>query len=113
MNHWDSMNGWMSGGHGITMLLGWAVIIVGLIAVGYALGRSRKKIQQGLMYVVVALMLVFEGLRFGIIEDLRAFPAALPGDFVIVEKNVGQFAMSASQLPQFTRRQAEAIDGVV
>ena len=61
---------------------------------------------------VIALMLVFEGLRFGIIEDLRAFPASLPADYVIIEKNVGQFAVMASRLPQFSRLEAENVAGV-
>jgi hypothetical protein len=59
----------------------------------------------------VALMLVFEGLRFGIIEDLRAFPAALPADYVIVEKNIGQLLL-ASKLPQLARQEAEGVAGV-
>lgn len=36
-------NGWMSGGHGITMILGWAVIIVALIAVSYKMGRAKRR----------------------------------------------------------------------
>ena len=41
MDHY--MGSWMSGGHGITMILGWAAIIIGLIAVGYAWGRSGRE----------------------------------------------------------------------
>lgn len=38
----DHMNVWMSGGHGFTMLVFWTAIIVGLIAIGYALGKGRR-----------------------------------------------------------------------
>ena len=61
---------------------------------------------------VVALRLFFEGLRFGLIDDLRQFPAALPTDLVAIERDVGQFAMTASKLPQLSRSQAESIEGV-
>ncbi len=62
---------------------------------------------------VVALMLFFEGLRFGLIDDLRQFPAALPADLVAIERDVGQFAMTASKLPQLSRSQAESLGGVL
>lgn len=77
------------------------------------LGEPVRAVASVLVFAaVVALMLVFEGLRFGIIEDLRAFPAQLPADFVIVEKGIGQFAVMASNLPQISRQQVEEVEGV-
>lgn len=77
------------------------------------LGEQVRAVAGVLVFAaVVALMLVFEGLRFGIIEDLRAFPTALPADFVVVEKDIGQFAVMASNLPQISRQQVEAVSGV-
>lgn len=61
---------------------------------------------------VVALCVLFEGVRFGMLADLRDFPAALPADWVAVEKGNAYFAMAPSKLPQLSRSEAEAVPGV-
>jgi putative ABC transport system permease protein len=61
---------------------------------------------------VVALCVLFEGVRFGMFADLHDFPAALPADWVAIEKGNAYFAMAPSKLPQLSRSEAEAVPGV-
>lgn len=62
---------------------------------------------------VVSLLLLFEGFRVGVLRDLEQFPASLPADLVVVQAGVENFAVARSSLRQLTRREVEAIDGVV
>jgi hypothetical protein len=75
--------------------------------------RPARSLLSCLVFgAVTALCLLFEGIRFGIYDDLRRFPASLPADLVAVERGSGYFAMSPSKLPQLSRAQAESVAGV-
>ncbi|MBI1213471.1 MAG: FtsX-like permease family protein [Alphaproteobacteria bacterium] len=58
---------------------------------------------------VIALSLLFEGLRAGILGDLNDFSASLPADLVALERNSDRFALSNSRLAQLSRERAEAV----
>ena len=61
---------------------------------------------------VLALVLLFDGLRAGIHYDLRLFPASLPADLVAIESGNSYFALAPSKLPQLSRLRAEKVGGV-
>lgn len=62
---------------------------------------------------VIALSLLFEGIRAGVLGDLHDFSAALPADLVALEKNSVRFVFANSNLAQLSRRRAEtAIPGL-
>lgn len=62
---------------------------------------------------VLALSMLFDGIRVGIVADLRAFPASLPADLVAIEKGNIYFAIGSSKLPQRARAQAEGVPEVL
>ncbi len=37
------MHGWMGGGHGWFMLLGWLIVIIVLVGLGYVMGRAGRE----------------------------------------------------------------------
>ncbi|MEC9364834.1 MAG: ABC transporter permease, partial [Pseudomonadota bacterium] len=72
----------------------------------------RATLATAVFAAALALCLLFEGLRSGILADLAAFPSSLPADFVAVERGNDYFAIMPSQLPQRGREQVEAVAGV-
>lgn len=62
---------------------------------------------------VLALSMLFDGIRVGILEDLYNFPASLPADLIAVESGNTTFSLSPSKLPQLARSRAESVAGVV
>ncbi len=72
----------------------------------------RAALAAAVFAAALALCLLFEGLRSGILTDLAAFPSTLPADFVAVERGSDYFAIMPSQLPQRGREQVEAVAGV-
>lgn len=72
----------------------------------------RAALAAAVFAAALALCLLFEGLRSGILTDLAAFPSSLPADFVAVEQGSDYFAIMPSQLPQRGREQVEAVAGV-
>lgn len=72
---------------------------------------------QALLSVVVAgfvvsLVIIFQGFRVGIYEDLARFPAGLPADLVILDDGVHNLALARSVLPQGLRERVESRAGV-
>ncbi|MFA5937738.1 MAG: ABC transporter permease [Sinimarinibacterium sp.] len=72
----------------------------------------RAALAAAVFAAALALCLLFEGLRSGILTDVAAYPSSLPADFVAVERGNGYFAVMPSQLPQLGRERLEAVDGV-
>lgn len=72
----------------------------------------RAALAVAVFAAALALCLLFEGLRSGILTDLAAYPSTLPADFVAVEHGNGYFAVMPSQLPQRGRERLEAVPGV-
>lgn len=62
---------------------------------------------------VVSLVIIFQGLRVGIYEDLARFPAGLPADLVVLDDGVRNLALARSVLPQSLRKSVENRQGVV
>jgi putative ABC transport system permease protein len=60
----------------------------------------------------VALVLIFEGFRIGLYEQVRVFPAQLPADLVATQAGVSNVLGARSVLPQSTRADVEAVRGV-
>lgn len=60
----------------------------------------------------VALVLLFEGFRVGLYEQIRSFPAALPADLVAVQAGVSNVLGARSILPRGARAEVEAVPGV-
>lgn len=60
----------------------------------------------------ISLVLVFEGFRVGLYQQLRDFPASLPGDLVVLQAGVNNLAGARSVLPQSVRKEVESVGGV-
>lgn len=60
----------------------------------------------------VVLVLVFEGFSEGFYAQLRAYPASVDADLVVMRAGVKNLAAATSALPQDTRARLEAVDGV-
>ena len=73
---------------------------------------GRTALSAVVSAAVIALCVLFEGMRFGMFADLREFPASLPADWVAIQKDNAYFAMAPSKLPQLARAEAEAVPGV-
>jgi putative ABC transport system permease protein len=69
---------------------------------------GRSLLTAVVFAAVIALSLLFEGIRAGILGDLRDFSASLPADLVALEKNSVRFVASSSSLAQLSRQRAEA-----
>ncbi|VAW16353.1 hypothetical protein MNBD_ALPHA12-1074 [hydrothermal vent metagenome] len=61
---------------------------------------------------VLALAMLFDGIRIGIVSDIREFPASLSSDLVALKKGNSYFAMTPSSLPATALAQARAVTGV-
>jgi ABC-type antimicrobial peptide transport system permease subunit len=73
---------------------------------------KRAVLMIAVYAAVLSLVLLFEGLRVGIHDDLRLFPASLPADLVAIESGNSYFALAPSKLPQLSRLRAESVNGV-
>ena len=69
---------------------------------------SRAVLVTAVFAGVVALNLLFEGIRAGVLGDLHDFSASLPADLVALEKDSVRFVFSDSSLAQLSRQRAEA-----
>lgn len=56
---------------------------------------------------VVGLVMIFQGLRVGIYQDLARLPSSLPADRVVLEKGVRNLSLARSVLPQSARAERE------
>lgn len=73
---------------------------------------GRTALSAAVSAAVIALCVLFEGMRFGMFADLREFPASLPAHWIAIQKDNAYFAMAPSKLPQLARADAEAVPGV-
>lgn len=73
---------------------------------------SRALLSVVVAGFVVSLVIIFQGFRVGIYEDLARFPAGLPADLVILDDGVRNLALARSVLPQGLRERVESRDGV-
>jgi len=61
---------------------------------------------------VLALAMLFDGIRIGIVSDIREFPASLSADLVALKKGNNYFAMTPTSLPQTALSEAQNVPGV-
>ncbi len=61
---------------------------------------------------VLALAMLFDGIRIGIVDDIREFPSSLNADLVALKKGNSYFAMTPSSLPAASQAEASAVPGV-
>jgi len=61
---------------------------------------------------VLALAMLFDGIRIGIVSDIREFPSSLSADLVALKAGNNYFAMTPSSLPGPVMAQARAVPGV-
>lgn len=62
---------------------------------------------------VIALVLVLEGFRQGIYQQIRQIIMSRGADVIVAQAGVSNMVASRSILPQFSRQAVERIDGVV
>lgn len=62
---------------------------------------------------VVAVILIFEGFMEGIVAQSRDAVLERGADLIVTQAGVSNLTLARSVLPQFTRGEIEAIDGVV
>jgi putative ABC transport system permease protein len=76
--------------------------------------REPARLLLGTLTVAaaVALILIFEGFRAGLHEQVSAFPRNLPADLVATQAGVSNVLGSRSVLPQGARAAIEAVPGV-
>ncbi len=86
--------------------------MVGLALRGLRLDPLRSTLSVLALASAVAVLLLFEGFRTGLYAQLRAFPEQLDADLIVSQAGVGNLAAARSSLPQRTRRDVLAVDGV-
>ena len=74
---------------------------------------GRAALAVSVYAAVLALSMLFDGIRVGILDDLRSFPASLPADLIAIESGNTTFSLSPSKLPQLARSRAESVPGVL
>lgn len=62
---------------------------------------------------VASLLIIFQGFRVGIYQDLARFATGLPADLVVLQDGVRNLSLARSVLPQSLRERVEAEKGVV
>jgi len=80
---------------------------------GLRRGPLRFALSLASVGTALALVLLFEGFRAGLYEQLRQFPEQLPVDLIVTQRGVENMAGARSTLPQVARAQVEAVHGVV
>jgi putative ABC transport system permease protein len=74
--------------------------------------RGRTVLSIVVVAAAIALVLVFEGFRVGLYEQVRAFPEGLPADLIAAQAGVSNILGARSVLPQSARGDVEAVPGV-
>lgn len=74
--------------------------------------RGRTVLSIVVVAAAIALVLVFEGFRVGLYEQVRAFPEGLPADLIAAQAGVSNILGARSVLPQSARADVEAVPGV-
>ncbi len=75
-------------------------------------GWGKTALGASVAGLIVALLLVFEGFRAGVYDQLKAFPSKLPGALVVLEADTRNYTAAVSSLPQPIRATVEEIPGV-
>lgn len=78
----------------------------------WCLEPGRTAMAGAVYAAVVGIAMLFDGIHFGLIDDLREYPASLPADLVAIESGNASLSLSPSSLPQLERVRAEAVSGV-
>lgn len=76
------------------------------------LDMSRTLMRGGAIAAVVAVILVLEGFYAGQLVQLRNTVLNRGGDLIVLQAGVSNMIAVRSVLPQFSRQEVEAVDGV-
>lgn len=78
----------------------------------FVLSPWRTILTTAAIASVVAVILVLEGFEQGLLSQSRQLVLERQADLIVIQKGVSNMHAARSILPQFTRQEAEAVEGV-